>query len=153
MDHNDIDSLAESATVAAYKERVERLDAGTAPQWGRMTAAQMLAHCTETFEVACGKPLEGTPWYVKLFKGMIRKMVVSDKPYPRSTRTHPQYLQTVERDFQAEKTRILAAMDRFTQACQTNEYLEHPLFGPMTTDEAGRAMAKHLNHHLQQFGA
>lgn len=152
MVHKEIDNLADAATAAAYKTRIERLAPDTTPEWGTMTAAQMLAHCAEIFEVACGKPLEGTPWYVKLFKGMIRKMVVSDKPYPRSTRTHPQYLQTVERDFQAEKTRILAAMDRFTLACQTKEHLEHPLFGPMTVDEAGRAMAKHLDHHLEQFG-
>jgi hypothetical protein len=146
------DNLADAATAAAFKDRIGRLEPDIRPQWGEMTAAQMMAHCTEIFDVACGKPLEGTPWYVNLFKGMIRKMVVNDKPYPRSTRTHPQYRQTEDREFEAERVRILAAMDRFTQACQTREYLEHPLFGPMTVEEAGRAMAKHLDHHLEQFG-
>ena len=115
-----------------------------------MSAAQMLAHCAEIIEVANGKPLENTPLMARLFKGMIRKMVVGDEPYPKNTRTHPQYKQTAERDFETEKTRILGALSQFKEGEGVPR--EHPLFGAMRVEERGWSMYKHLDHHLTQFG-
>ncbi len=130
--------------------RIERLTADSKPQWGRMDAAQMLAHCAEIVEVTNGKPLENTPLVARLFKGMIRKMVVGEKPYPKGTRTHPQYLQTSDRDFAKEMARLLAALDRFKQ--REGAETEHSMFGVMTREEKGWSMYKHLDHHLRQFG-
>lgn len=143
-------SLYEDNTYQLILARIERLAPQTAPQWGSMSAAQMLAHCAEVMEVANGEPLEGTPLLVKLFKGMIRSMVVSDKPFPKNTKTHPQYRQTAERDFGAEKQRVLAALTRFKQ--EEGLEREHPLFGAMSVEEKGWSMYKHLDHHLNQFG-
>jgi hypothetical protein len=115
-----------------------------------MTVAQMLAHCAEIQEVANGKDLKGTPVIVRLFGPLIRRMVVSDKPYPRSTRTHPQYLQVEERDFEMEKLRLVAALDSFVDAGPRAS--RHPIFGRMTAEERGWSSYKHLDHHLTQFG-
>lgn len=137
----------------AYQECLERLDrmtADTPPQWGSMSAAQMLAHCAEVQEVANGKDLVGTPFLVKVFARMIRNMVVNDKPYPRNSRTHPQYIQAQEKDFDREKLRLLAALDSFVDAGPHEG--QHPLFGRMTADERGWSCYKHLDHHLAQFG-
>ena len=132
--------------------RIEKITPGTKPQWGSMTSAQMMAHCAEIQEVSNGKELKGTPFIAKLLKGYIRKMVVSDKPYPKSTQTHPQYKQTVDRDFEAEKKRLLAAMEQFVQLQEKVGEIPHSLFGQMTADEKGWSMYKHLDHHLTQFG-
>ena len=88
------------------------VDSWTQPQWGSMTAAQMLAHCAEIQEVSNGKELKNTPFIAKLFRGMIRKMVINDKPYPKNTKTHPQYLQTKACDFANEKKRLLDALGK-----------------------------------------
>lgn len=118
-----------------------------------MTAAQMLAHCAEIQDVSNGKELRGTPFVVKLFKGMIRNMVVNEKPFPKNTKTHPQYRQTSDRDFEEEKRRLLEALDKFVNAdVAQSERFEHPLFGSMTAEEKGWSMYKHLDHHLRQFG-
>jgi hypothetical protein len=85
-------------------------------------------------------------------KPFVRKMVVGPKPYPKSTRTHPQYMQGEEKDLAIEKARLLGAMDAFAEMCSGKALLEHPFFGEMTVDEAGWAMFKHLDHHLRQFG-
>ena len=132
--------------------RIEQLTPETQPQCGSMTAAQMLAHCAEIQEVSNGKELKNTPFIAKLFRGMIRKMVLNDKPYPKSTKTHPQYLQTTECDFDAEKKRLLAALAQFVEDKEKAESAEHPLFGKMTIEEKGWGMYKHLDHHLTQFG-
>ena len=137
-----------------YREclaRIEALTPETQPHWGTMSVGQMVSHCAEIQEVANGKPLEGTPWYVKLLGGFIRKMVVSDKPYPKGTRTHPQYLQTADKDFETEKARLLAALEAF-RAAEHGPATRHALFGEMSHDEKGWASYKHLDHHLTQFG-
>jgi hypothetical protein len=133
--------------------RIEQLTPETTPQWGNMTAAQMLSHCAEIQEVSNGKALNNTPFLVKLFKGMIRNMVVNDKPYPKNTKTHPQYRQTSDRDFETEKKRLLGALDEFVNAdTEVAGRANHPLFGEMSPEEKGWSMYKHLNHHLTQFG-
>ncbi len=134
-------------------ERIEKLTPDSQPQWGKMNVAQMLAHCAEIIEVANGKPLTNTPWYVKFFKGAIRRMVLSDRPYPKSTKTHPQYLQTTDHDFTTEKARLLKALAEYVaKDRETAEQIIHPLLGKMSYEEKGWAMYKHLNHHLEQFG-
>jgi hypothetical protein len=115
-----------------------------------MNAAQMLGHCAEVQEVANGKDLVGTPLVIRLFGRLIRKMVLSGRPYSRNTRTHPQYVQASDRDFEMEKLRLLAALDSFVDAGPRP--LKHPLFGPMSEEECGWSCYKHLDHHLTQFG-
>ncbi len=143
-------SLYDSDVYRAVRARLDALTPDTPPQWGAMTAAQMLAHCAGIQEVANGKPLRNTPLIARLFKGMIRRMVVGEKPYPRSTRTHPQYLQTDERDFDTEKRRLLDALQTFKET--KGQPGRHPLFGTMTVEEKGWSAFKHLDHHLTQFG-
>jgi hypothetical protein len=119
-----------------------------------MNVAQMLAHCAEIFEVTNGKELKGTPWFVKLMGGLIKRMVLSPKPYPKETGTHPQYVVADERQFETEKQRLLNALEQFATADKAiAEQRKHPIFGTMTLDEQGWSMYKHLDHHLAQFGA
>jgi hypothetical protein len=115
-----------------------------------MSAAQMLAHCAEVQEVANGKDLVGTPLFIRVIARMIRNMVVNDKPYPRNSKTHPQYVQHHEQDLEMEKLRLVAALDSFVDAGPREG--RHPLFGRMSADERGWSCYKHLDHHLTQFG-
>lgn len=133
-------------------ERIDKLTADTQPQWGKMSAAQMLSHCAEIQEVTNGKELKGTPFIVKIFKGFIKKMVINEKPYPKSTQTHPQYKQRDDKDFEEEKARLKKALQNFVDNESRAEEIKHTLFGEMTADEKGWAMYKHLDHHLKQFG-
>ncbi len=133
--------------------RIGQLTPKATPGWGSMTVAQMLAHCAEIQEVWNGKALLNTPFLAKLFKGVIRRMVVSDKPVPKNSGTHPQFKQISDRDFEDERMRLLDALDRFTRIDEDQRRkLVHPLFGVMTDDERGWSMYKHLDHHLSQFG-
>lgn len=143
--------LYDNDVYAECLRRIEALTPDAEPKWGTMSVGQMLAHCAEIQEVANGKALEGTPWLAKLLSGFIRRMVVSDRPYPRSARTHPQYLQVSEKDFAAEKERLLAALEAF-HAAERGPPTRHALFGEMSHDERGWSSYKHLDHHLTQFG-
>lgn len=132
-------------------DRIHQLSAGAMPQWGRMSAAQMLSHCAEILDVANGKELKGTPFIVKLFRRMIRNIVVNDKPFKKNSPTHPQYRQREAKDFQSEKARLMSALEIFA-AGENKPGEPHPLFGAMSHDEKGWSSYKHLNYHLAQFG-
>ena len=150
----ELDTSRSLYNPEGYQEclsRINVLSADSRPQWGSMTIAQMLSHCAEIQEVSNGKELKDTPFIARLLKGMIRKMVVGDKPFPKNSRTHPQYIQTKECDFETEKARLLAALEAFVEA-ENSPPRPHPLFGAMAHDEKGWSMYKHLNHHLTQFG-
>ncbi len=151
MEPDTSHSLYNSEDYRAFLSRIDQLSAESEPQWGSMATAQMLAHCAEILEVSNGKELKNTPFIARLFKGMIRKMVVGDKPFPKNSKTHPQYIQTEECDFETEKARLLAALEAFIQA-ENSSGRPHPLFGTMTHDEKGWSAYKHINHHLAQFG-
>ena len=144
-------SLLDTASYEACVNRIERLNSDAQPEWGSMTAGQMLAHCAEIQEVNNGKNLKNTPFIAKLFKGMIRKMVLDSSEYPKNSKTHPQYVQYGEKDFDQEKSRLLIAIKTFHEMDTTQLAQKHPFFGTMSPEEKGWAMYKHLDHHLNQF--
>jgi hypothetical protein len=152
MEKLDKKSLYNQGVYDEIVSRISTLTSKSQPEWGKMTSAQMLAHCSEIVEVTNGKELHGTPWFVKLLGGLIKKMVLSVKPYPRETGTHPQYVVSDEREFEVEKTRLLRAIETFVAEDEAMaDEKKHPIFGRMTRDEKGWAMYKHLDHHLSQF--
>ncbi len=148
-----IKSLLDESVRQSCIDRINQLTPESKPAWGKMTVAQMMAHCAEVQEVMNGKPLVGTPFFVKLLKGPIRKAVFNDVPYPRSARTHPQYLIEDERVFEDEKAKLLAAINQLGALTEAERRAhKHALFGTMTDAELGWGCYKHLNFHLEQFG-
>lgn len=132
-----------------FLDRVHQLNANSQPLWGSMTVGQMLAHCREVQDVCNGKTLQKTSFLIKLFKGFIKKSVLSDKPYPKNLQTHQQYIVSDPKDFELEKAAFLKSLDAFVN--NTNS-IEHSLFGTMSVVERSWAVYKHHNHHLEQFG-
>ncbi len=146
-------SLLDETVRQECVNRINQLSSANQPEWGKMDAAQMLAHCAEVQEVLNGKPLVGTPFIVKLFKGPIRKAVFNDVPYSKNARTHPQYLIADARAFDTEKARLLAALQRTGELTEAERRaINHPMFGTMTDAELGWGAYKHLDYHLAQFG-
>jgi len=142
--------LHEDEVYRSVRARIERLTPDSERRWGEMSPARMLAHCTEVQKVMNGGPLEGTPWLIRLAAPLVKRSVLSRKPFPKGVPTHPQYAVTSGGDFEDERRRLLAALEAFRARGRTA--LEHPIFGRLTPDEAGWAAYKHLDHHLSQFG-
>ena len=143
-------SLFDDAVYREVTDRINQLEPGIQPEWGKMSVGQMLAHCAEVVEVANGKELEGTPFYVKLLGPLIKRMIVSEKPFPKKGKTHPQYEVHDSMDFHAQKERLVHAIDELRSGGPAPR--EHPLMGHMTAEEVGWGNYKHLDHHLRQFG-
>ncbi len=145
-------NLLDAGVQAEIETRLAALSAVTPAKWGRMSAAQMLAHCAEVQDVANGKDLSHTPFVIRLFASFIRRAVTSLKPYPTGVRTHPQYVVDEDVDFDAARERLLASIHAMHEKLDGVNFVQHPLFGRMTREDAGWAMYKHLDHHLRQFG-
>ena len=146
----EIKDLYEDAVFEEILERIALLTPESQPEWGEMSVAQMLAHVAEVQDVNNGKPLKGTPFFIKWMGGLIKKKVVDTKPYPKSVRTHPQYIMSEPEDFEIQRERLVNSL-RAMRAVGRKEF-KHPIFGMMTPLEKGWATYKHLDHHLQQFG-
>lgn len=132
--------------------RIARITPETPRVWGRMDAAQMFSHCAEVQEVLDGKALVGTPWFLAPFGGLMRRFLLSERPFPEGARTHPQYEESGPRDFETQRTRLLTVLQSFAPDSGPPGIRRHPLFGPLAPRDAGWLSYKHLDHHLRQFG-
>ena len=134
--------------------RINKLKPDAQPHWGKMNVGQMLAHCNVTYELLFedkhAKPKGFMKFFIKL---MAKKTVVGEKPYPKNIRTAPAFLMTGEKNFDAEKNRLIDYIKR-TQALGEKHFddKESHSFGKLSIDEWNNMFYKHLDHHLTQFG-
>lgn len=147
------DSLFDVTGRAAMLARLDRLQPDAARQWGKMTAAQMLAHCQQPLRVATGElPLKRS-LVGFLFGRLAKKKLLAPAPWKPGLPTAPEFKITDARDFAKEKAALLAIVKRFGEAGPAGlTTAPHPFFGPLTTDEWQALQWKHLDHHLRQFG-
>ncbi len=147
-------NLYEPATVAEVNARVRRLRADSTRQWGKMTPAQMLAHCAGSMEGALGDTKPPRAVMGRLFGPMVKRMLLEKgKPMSRNAPTDKRLRVRDDRDFGKEQQRLLELVERFASGgpdrCTTHP---HVFFGPMTPQEWSTLMYIHLDHHLRQFG-
>ncbi|MBI5915272.1 MAG: DinB family protein [Bacteroidetes bacterium] len=146
-------SFFEPASQQELLERLEKLTPGTTPQWGKMNAAQMLAHCGAALKTPTGElTLKPMPWFFRLIGPMIKKSILSEKPYSKNSPTAPEFLMRGEMDFEVEKQNFLRNFQKLTAGPQVATVVKHPFFGKMTAEEWGRHMYKHTDYHFGQFG-
>lgn len=135
-------------------DRINALNTKSQPIWGKMSVAQMLAHCNITYEMVYTdkypKPKGLQKFMIKL---LAKKMVVGPKPYKQNIRTAPVFIIADERDFEKEKKRLIAYLKKTQDLGEAlfNEK-ESYAFGPLTNTEWNTLFSKHLDHHLRQFG-
>jgi hypothetical protein len=134
--------------------RINKLNASTEAQWGKMSVAQMLAHCSVTyemlFETKHPKAKGIKKFFLKLF---VKNIVVGPKPYQKNSRTAPEFIISDTRDFNTEKGRLIAYIEEVRALGESHfDGLESNSFGPLTIKEWNTMFAKHLDHHLTQFG-
>jgi hypothetical protein len=147
-------SVFNPADVAELTDRINKLTAQTQPQWGKMTVAQMLAHCNVSYEMAYTDKHPKPNVLMKfILKTLVKEKVVGPHPYKHSNPTAPAFLIKDDRDFEIEQKRLT---DHLNQTLQLGEAhfdgKESHSFGKLSIDEWNTMFYKHLDHHLTQFG-
>ncbi len=144
------------ATVAnQIKARLGTLELQSERRWGKMTAPQMLAHCSLSMQWAVGEVVpEKGALLVRLMGRLVKPMVFrNEDPLRKNSPTAKSLIVADERDFAKERERLTGLIDKFAAGgaagCTKNP---HSFFGKMTPAEWAILMYRHLDHHLRQFG-
>jgi uncharacterized protein DUF1569 len=147
-------NLFENTSTLEIRNRIERLRPDSESQWGKMNAAQMLAHCSAWIEMAAGLNCPPRNFIGRIFGEMAKKSVLGEAPIRRNMPSEKSLIMQDDRDFAAERQRLLDWVERFStggpEQCTTHP---HCFFGSMSPTEWSIMAYKHLDHHLRQFNA
>lgn len=147
-------NIFEAETLQHMIQRLDTLKPDTQPQWGKMNAAQMLAHVNVGYGLTHGEiEVKYNPVMKLMFKLFLKKIVVGDKPYKKNSQTAPVFKIEDEKEFNAEKQKLIGYLNKTHQLGASHfEGKESPSFGKMTAAEWSNQFGKHLDHHFTQFG-
>ena len=133
--------------------RLDTLQPDAKAVWGKMTVAQMLAHCIVPIKVSLGEQAPKRNFMGIIFGKMAKKMVLKDKPFKQGLPTDPSFVIKDQPDFYAKQQELKSSINKLlTTDKEAMAARPHPFFGKMTIDEWGILGYKHLDHHLRQFG-
>jgi hypothetical protein len=152
--HLTLKNLFDATVANQVKARLGKLEPQSERRWGKMTPAQMLAHCSVSMQWAVGEVVpEKGPVPARLIGRLVRPMVFrNEDPLRKNSPTAKSLIIADERDLGKERQRLSGLIDKFAAGgaagCTNNP---HPFFGRMTPEEWAILMYKHLDHHLRQF--
>jgi len=148
-----VKNLFEQDSAREIQDRLNNLSPASRGSWGKMTVAQMLAHCAVTMEVATGKKKLPRLFIGRILGPIAKPSYLGPKVHSKNNPTDKYFQVMDERDFEKEKERLSQLIRQFSEggeaACTRHP---HSFFGRMTPGEWARGMYKHLDHHLRQFG-
>ena len=77
----------------AILKRIDTLTPVTQPKWGKMSVAQMLAHCNVSYEMIYEDIHPKPNAFMKfILKALIKNKVTGETPYPHNSKTAPQFI-------------------------------------------------------------
>lgn len=151
----DLPNIFTKEVSQQFIDRINTLQNSTPAKWGKMNIAQMLAHCSVTYEMIYTDKHPKPNFLLGLMlKSFVKKHVVNDQPYKPNLRTAPAFIIADEKDFENEKKGLIEYIEK-TQSLGENAFngKESLSFGKLTSNEWNNMFYKHLDHHLKQFGA
>ncbi|MES2388748.1 MAG: DUF1569 domain-containing protein [Bacteroidota bacterium] len=136
-------------------QRINKLKPETAALWGKMSVDQMLAHCNVPYEMAfTNKHPEPNFILGFILKTFVKDTVVGTKPYKKHSQTAPAFVIKGSRNFENEKVRLISYIKQAQQLGEKHfDGKKSNSFGNLNADEWNTMFYKHIDHHLQQFGA
>jgi hypothetical protein len=143
-------SLLDPSEREALLGRFRKLNSGTRPAWGQLTAPRMVCHLSDQLRVALGD-LPSKDQSNLFTRSLLRLLVVytSFEPPPGKVQTAPEMLTTQPTSWEEDCGLFESLVQRLAGS---GRLAPHPTFGPLSPNEWGRLSWKHINHHLRQFG-
>src|SRR5271168_5076123 len=106
--------LFDAAREEEVKQRIARLRTDSQRQWGKMNAAQALAHCSRGLELASGDRRPPRVLLGRIIGPIIKpKVFGNDEPLRRNTPTVEGLVVQDDRDLTEERTRLYGGIERF----------------------------------------
>lgn len=144
-------------TREILQQRLALLTTASAAQFGILTPQHMLEHLILTLKLSSGKiPMTE---FVPNEKQLAQKqaLLYTDIPFPQGIKAPgiPDTLMELRfSDLESAKTALLKSWDAYQELFQQEpaKTTIHPRFGPLHHGDWEKFHAKHMNHHLGQFG-
>jgi len=146
-------SLWDTEARREIVERIGRLTPDNERRWGKMNCPTMVGHLADGLRMTLGERDLGPPRGPYRF-APIRYLMIHVVPWPKGKAkapVEPRPRQTS--DWEDLHGDLLALIDRAAQTPADAFGATHFLFGRMTQRDWGVLVYRHLDHHLQQFGA
>jgi hypothetical protein len=117
-----------------------------------MSVDQMLWHVNAGLAMAIGQlelPPQKAP--IPLPRPLMRFLVLN-LPWPKGAPTLAPFVAKASYDFDVERRRCSQLIDAVAGKPIDGAWPSHPVMGAMSGRDVSRLQAKHLDHHLKQFG-
>lgn len=138
-----------------YINRINNLTPETQRKWGKMSVDQVLAHLNVAYDLTFTPEKFPKPSFIAKFllSKFVKPKITNEIPYKQSLPTSPVFIIADERNFEEEKAKLIGNIQRVQQlGKEAFEGKENINFGKMAAQDWNNMFAKHLNHHLEQFG-
>jgi hypothetical protein len=143
----------EADTATALQTRLERIQPTTQAQWGTMSAHEMLVHLRDGVEIGLGlrqTQIQGSGFFRS---PLGRWLALGFLPWQQGVAT-PREMDRAQQgsplaDFATDKALL---QQRLLELGKATRFSSHPFFGDLNKQQWGQLTAKHLDHHLRQFG-
>ena len=150
-----MENIFDAKVAQNYIDRINQLTPETQRKWGTMSVDEMLAHCNVAYETIYEpqRHQKPKPFTALLLKWFVKPGVVSEKAYRQSIPTAPMFVIRSGKNFEDEKKRLIGYIQK-TQQLGSEAFDGRPShsFGKLSAKQWNNMLAKHLNHHLAQFG-
>jgi hypothetical protein len=144
-------TLSTKSDRHALMARISNLVPESEPIAGTLTAPRMLCHIADQIAVALGD-ITGSQQDTWVMRTLAKWFVLYAPiriPFGK-VETVSEMLTTEPTDWESDQARFRSLVSRFAG---TDRVSAHTVFGKLSHREWGILAAKHIDHHLRQFGA
>ena len=150
-----MENIFDAKTAQNHIDRINKLTPETQRKWGKMSVDQVLAHMNVAYETIYEQEKHPKPNFIAgfLLKTFVKGKTVNEIPYKQNLPTGPMFIIKESKNFEEEKKRLIGFIQK-TQQLGKESFdgkMSHS-FGKLSAQEWNNMLAKHLNHHLAQFG-
>ena len=144
-------SIWNDADYRELRARVERLQPDASAKWGRMTAPQMVCHCTDALRMISGE-VRTAPKQMPIRFTPLKQLIIYWLPFPKGVPTAPELLARQPQEWNGEVDALCRELDAVVKRGASGPFVPHPAFGTLSPRAWGVLGYRHIDHHLRQFG-
>jgi hypothetical protein len=132
-------------------QRLHTLTPERRPQWGRMSAPQMVSHLIQACRMACGEvPVQVIASPLRYYP--LNWLIIHWLPWPKGAPTAPELLSRQPEHWDRDVDDLVARIRKFSERNPGGQWPPHPAFGAISGASWGVLAYRHIDHHFEQFG-
>lgn len=134
--------------------RINQITIDSKPLWGKMSAAQMLAHLNVMFELGLEQKHKRPNAMIRfMLQKFVKESIINEVPYKKNSRTAPEMIIKTHPELNLQKNEVLNYIKKTGKlGSHYFEQRQHPSFGNLSSKHWSNLFYKHIDHHLRQFG-